>query len=82
MAITRETLLGFMKSELGVPISKLKDDTSLFGGGIIDSHMLLQIVTYVEAETKLKIPTIDLSIENFDTLGNILAYIGRRTSGG
>jgi acyl carrier protein len=82
MAVTRESLLGFMKSELGVPTSKVKDETPLFSGGIIDSHMLLQIVTFLEGETKLKIPTGDLSIENFDTLGNMLAYIGRRTSGG
>ncbi|HVY47527.1 MAG TPA: acyl carrier protein [Minicystis sp.] len=81
MAFSREGLVGFMKSELGVNMAKYTDQTELFSGGIIDSHMLLQLITYIEGQTKLRIPTGDLSLENFDTLERMLAYVQRRLAG-
>jgi acyl carrier protein len=81
-ALTRDGLLGFMKSELGVKVSKLNDQSPLFSAGIIDSHMLLQLITYIEGVIGLRIPTGDLSLENFDSIERVLAYADRRVAAG
>jgi acyl carrier protein len=78
MALSREGLLGFMKKELGVNVAKINDESPLFSAGVIDSHMLLSLITYIEGETGLRISTGDLSLENFDTLGRMLAFAARK----
>jgi acyl carrier protein len=82
MALTRDGLVGFLKKELGVNVSKINDQSPLFSGGVIDSHMLLSLITYIEGQTALQISTGDLSLENFDSLERILAFIERKQAGG
>ncbi len=71
-----------MKSELGVKISKINDQSPLFSAGVIDSPMLLQLITFIEGVTGLRVATGDLSLENFDTVERIVAYTERRQAAG
>ena len=82
MKVSREGLLGFMKAELGVKVSKLTDESPLFSAGVIDSHMLLSLVDYLEKETGVRVSTGDLSLENFDSVERIVAFAERKLAGG
>ena len=56
-------------------MSKINDQSLLFSGGVIDSHMLLSLITYIEGQTGLSISTGNLSLENFDSIERMLAFI-------
>ena len=58
----------------------LKDDTSFLEGGIIDSTGVLELVTFLEEEFSIDVDDEDLIPENLDTINNVAAYVGRKTS--
>jgi acyl carrier protein len=58
----------------------LKDDTSFLEGGIIDSTGVLELVTFLEEEFSIDVDDEDLIPENLDTINNVVAYVGRKTS--
>jgi len=68
-----ETLAYLAPGELAV-------DTPLFSSGIIDSLNLLQLVTFVEQQCGFKVAAEELTLEHWDSVERILAYIGRRSS--
>ncbi|HEX4338472.1 MAG TPA: acyl carrier protein [Polyangiaceae bacterium] len=78
MALTREGLVDFMKKELGVKVSKITDASPLFSAGVIDSHMLLQLITYIEGVASIHVGAGDLSLENFDSIERMLAFVATR----
>ena len=53
----------------------LTDDTSFLEEGIIDSTGVLELVTYIEEEFKVKIDDEELIPENLDSINNITYYL-------
>lgn len=47
--------------------SGLTEDTELLESGILDSLSVMRLITQVEGEFNLKLPLIDLSVENLAT---------------
>ena len=75
--ITRDKLLGFMKSDLGVGTDSLTDDTPLFSSGLIDSFSLVMLMSFLESEGKFRINPVDVSLENMDSVERILNFSKR-----
>ena len=73
-----EELLG-QATGAGRPIAP---DEDLLGSGLVDSLGIMSIVFFVEQELGLKIPAEDVTIENFETLETIDAYLARRRAQG
>ena len=73
-----EELLGQTQGA-GRPIAP---DEDLLGSGLVDSLGIMSIVFFVEQELGLKIPAEDVTIENFETLETIDAYLARRRAQG
>ena len=57
------------------PTYNLKEDEPLFSNGTIDSFAIAQIGVYIETEYNLYIPDPDLTVENMDTVGQIVDRI-------
>ena len=55
-------------------------DSSLFQSGVLDSFTLVDFVTLLESECKIKIDDRELRPENFDTIAKVEEFI-RRTRG-
>ena len=53
----------------------LNFDTSFLDEGIIDSTGVLELVTYIEEEFKIKVDDEELIPENLDSINNISKYI-------
>ena len=53
----------------------LKEDEPLFSNGTIDSFAIAQIGVFIETEYNLYIPDPDLTVENMDTVGQIVDRI-------
>ena len=70
-------LIDYIKNELifgseGIDIDA-EDD--LLGSGLLDSLDMMKLVSFIEKEFELKIPTQDMVIENFMTVACISNYL-------
>jgi len=77
MPITENQLITFMKNDLGVDTSDVQPDTPLFSSGLIDSFSLVGLITFIESSSDVKVDPMDVNLDNFDTVGSILAYTQR-----
>jgi acyl carrier protein len=75
--ITREKLVDFIRTQVGVDSSSLTDETPLFSSGLIDSFSLVSMMSFLETEGKFRINPSDVSIDNMDSIGRILRYTQR-----
>lgn len=60
--------------------SELKNDASLLDLGIIDSTGVLELVTFLEDSFGVKVQDSQMLPENFDTVDNIVRFVGRLQS--
>jgi acyl carrier protein len=58
--------------------SGISPDEDLLGSGLLDSLGVMSLVFFIEQELGLDIPAEDVTIENFQTLETIEAYLARR----
>lgn len=72
----KERLSNFICSELlGRPDYPLADDEPLITGGLIDSFSLAQIGVFIEDAFGVYIPDTDLTVDNMDTVRQMLVRI-------
>ena len=57
--------------------SIIESDSSLIEQGIIDSMGVLQIMTFIEEETGVRIPDTEVKMENFQTVSSIELMVQR-----
>jgi len=76
MTLSYADLSRFIEDELAVE-SELAEDTLLFSSGLIDSFSLVSLMSYIEDEAVVRIAPADVKLENFDSIGRILAYLNR-----
>lgn len=53
-------------------------DEDLLGSGVLDSLSVMSLVHFIESDLGVDVPPEDVTIENFETLAAIEAYIERR----
>ncbi len=56
----------------------LADDEDIFALGFVNSLLAMQLVGFVEKEFGITIEDDDLDFENFRTVNNIEALVGRK----
>jgi acyl carrier protein len=54
----------------------LNGDTSFLEEGIIDSTGVLELITFLEEEFKIKVDDEELIPENLDSINNVAAFLG------
>ena len=60
----------------------VSEDDDLLGSGLLDSLGIMQLVLFIETEFAMDVPPEDVTIENFQTVTKIGAYLeGRRSEG-
>jgi acyl carrier protein len=74
MALTSDSLLGYLKNNVGLDTSAIQPDTPLFTSNLIDSFSLIDLIVFVESEMGAKIDPDDVQIENFDSVASILHF--------
>ncbi len=55
--------------------SDLQKDDALFSSGIIDSFNLLDLVSFVENEWRIKVQPAHMSLDNWDSIQQIIEFI-------
>lgn len=72
----KEMLKQFITQELlGQEAITLNDEDNLLLDGMIDSLGMLRLVAFVEKRLQIQIPYEDITIENFNTVNSLMAYL-------
>lgn len=72
----KETLKQFITQELlGDEGMTLHDEDNLLLDGMIDSLGMLRLVAFIEKTFEIQIPYEDITIENFNTVNSLMAYL-------
>jgi acyl carrier protein len=79
MALTKETLLGYLQKKLRVDVSKIGDTTELFSTGVIDSFAMVDLLVFLEKQTGSKLGPEHITVENFDSVQRILDFAAAHT---
>jgi acyl carrier protein len=82
MENVREEVRQYILSEFlpGEKPSNLHDDTPLRTSGIVDSLGMLRMVDFIEQRFRIEVEAYEASVENFDRIEDIAAFIDRKCS--
>ncbi|MBN8533566.1 MAG: acyl carrier protein [Rhizobiales bacterium] len=58
----------------------LTQETQLLASGILDSLGILQLMSFLSDELGIEIDDEDFTLDNFETIGSLIAFIQRRQS--
>jgi acyl carrier protein len=58
---------------------ELKDDTDIFGGGLVNSLFAMQLITFLEKEFTITIENTDLKLDNFRTISAMDNFIEKKS---
>lgn len=75
MAAMHEALIIFLTTNFGLQHDELGTSDPLFSSGLLDSFSMVQLVMFVEGEAGVRLNPEDITLDNFDTIGNILAFL-------
>jgi acyl carrier protein len=77
MVLTKEQVLGALQDRLGLDVTGIGDETLLFSSGLIDSFSLIELISFIEAQAKIRMDAMDISLENLDSVERILKFANR-----
>jgi acyl carrier protein len=78
MALDRESLRHYLQEKQGVEPEGFEDDTMLFSSGLIDSFSMVKLIMFVEDAAGLRVHPADVTLDNFDSIERILAFVEAR----
>jgi D-alanine--poly(phosphoribitol) ligase subunit 2 len=79
MALNEAQLVQYLRHKTGT--EELDAKTSLFSDGTVDSVGMIDLIVFIESEAGIEIAQEDVTMENFDTVSRILAFVAGRTAG-
>lgn len=76
-----EKIISYIQEELlDDPDVEITNDTSLFQDRVLDSLSLVTLITFLEETFNIKVGTSEVSIENLDTVSNMLNLLDKKAS--
>ena len=72
--MTREELVSFLESRLGLDAEGVGDETELFSSGRLDSFSMIDLILFVEQRTGSRMAPGDVRMDNLDSISRILRY--------
>lgn len=79
----KQTLKDFISQELldGNKLDRIADDQDLLLSGLVDSLGVVRMINFIEQTMDVVIPPQDVTLENFQTVDNIVRYLQQRSPG-
>lgn len=72
-------IIEFIMELADMPIGLNVDaNTSLFSAQLLDSITLVELIAFLEDTFSIKVRPMEISLDNFDSVSRILAYIDRK----
>ena len=73
MSLTPDRLILFLKDTLRLD-GEVTPESTLFTSGALDSVAMLSLISFVEEQAAIQVRTEQVTLENFDTPGRIVAF--------
>lgn len=73
MTVNAQQLIDFLSESR--KLHAVDESTILFSDGTIDSVGMIDLIAYLEQETGIEVGQADVTLENFDSIARILAYV-------
>lgn len=77
----RDDLIKFICEDAGLDAAEFDDNTELFSGGFIDSFTMASILEFIEEAVGVEVAQSDVTLENFDTVARIVAFVEKQRVG-
>ncbi|MEM9562035.1 MAG: acyl carrier protein [Actinomycetota bacterium] len=74
---TAERLLRFVSTEVSISQDPIDAETDLLLTGAVDSLGVIRITQWMEDELGVEVDPVDVTLENFQTVARMVAYLGR-----
>ena len=78
MALDSVNLRRYLYEKQGLELEDFEDDTLLFSSGLIDSFSMVDLIIFIENTAGLRVHPADVTLDNFDSIDRIFAYIEAR----
>lgn len=78
MSETARKLVGFIVEETGMSADEFDASTQLFSEGYIDSFTMTAMIAFIEEGFGITVPQAEVTLENFDSINNMVAFIERQ----
>lgn len=79
-ALLRPRLQAFLSETFGLAPAAVADAAPLFSSGALDSHNMIELLVFLEEATGFRPGWAEVSLENLDSVGQILAWAARRAA--
>ena len=79
MPLSESMLFEWLIENVYAEKDELDKETKLYSSGLIDSFSLMDLVVFIEKQSKIKIGASELTLENFDTVERILNFVEKKT---
>lgn len=76
-----ERLLKFVSTEVSISPDPIEPETDLLLTGAVDSLGVIRITQWMEDELGIEVDPVDVTLDNFQTVARMLAYLGARLTG-
>lgn len=70
----------FICAESGVDEQDITNETLLFTDGFIDSFTMASLIGFVEETAGISVAPSEVTLENFDTIADIVRYVDEKKS--
>lgn len=80
MSITSDQVRSFLIESWGLDSAEVGDDAALFTSGLLDSLSAVEIIVFVEKHTNTAIDRMVLSLDDLDTIDDIVRLAERIAS--
>lgn len=71
-------LMEYLTSNFEVDDDDIEDDTPLFSSSLLDSFGMIDLVSFIEKTAGVKFETLDLHMDNVDSVDKILAFVASK----
>lgn len=73
--MTKDELIRFICDDAGIDAAEINEDTPLFTEGYIDSFTMTSMIAFIEEKMGFEIEQSAVTLDNFDTVSRIMAYV-------
>ena len=80
MILDRGNLRRYLHEQQGLEPEDFEDDTLLFSSGLIDSFSMVDLIIFIEGTEGVRVHPADVTLDNFDSIERILAFVEARCS--
>lgn len=74
MSLSKDALIAYIRNDMNID-EPITGETELFSSGMLDSVSMVGLIAYVEDKADIHVQPGDVTLENFDTVDAILAYV-------